>query len=264
MPKLGQHFLKNHGVLVLIASSLDIRDNDVVIEVGAGHGELTQELKTESLKLKSGGVKIIAIEKDPELAELLKKKFAGDSQIEIIEGDALKVIPRLVGSLKLQVTSYKLVGNIPYYLTGKLLRTIGELPNKPAVCVFTIQKEVAERIVAQPPHMNRLAASAGFWARAEIIGRLPRADFNPPPNVDSAIIKLTAMPLDTETNQKDYYRAVRALFSQPRKTVLNNLAGKKICSKEELIKKLRDINLEHNIRPQNLTLENIAQIARIF
>jgi len=296
MPKLGQHFLKNRGALTLIARALDIHNGDIVLEIGPGHGELTEELKTQNFPPKADPppaekletFKIITIEKDPRLVEFLKKRFADDPRIEILEGDALKIIPRIISVIpvqaEIQKTSetqeswipafagmtehdWKLTGNIPYYLTGKLLRIIGELAHAPATCVFTIQKEVAARITAQCPQMNRLAASVGFWARAEIIGHLPRTDFNPPPNVDSSIIKLTTLPAALNADRESYYRAVRALFSQPRKTILNNLVGgitEKGKIKEEITTRLETIGIRPDLRPQNLTIENIARIAQIF
>lgn len=302
MPKLGQHFLKNQKALSLIAHSLDINEGDIVIEIGAGHGELTKELMTENFPPKADTTpaeklktfKIIAIERDPELVEFLRKRFSEYPNIEIDEGDVLKKIRDSVKALGAQ--PYKIAGNIPYYLTGKLLRTIGELPDKPTVCIFTIQKEVAERIVAGPPRMNppiyktataaqtqnnkiyskvrnnkhsirigggmnRLAASIAFWAEPKIIGNLPRADFNPPPRVDSAIIKLTAQPRNIQINSEKYYRAVRALFSQPRKTILNNLAARSDGKKEWLAEELKKVGVDPEARPHNLAIDDIIHIA---
>ena len=257
MPKLGQHFLKNQNALALIARALGAREGETLIEIGSGHGELTSKLKVES-----GRWKVVAIEKDAKLAELLKKRFIGNAEIEIIEGDALKKIGGVV--VDLGNAPYKVVGNIPYYLTGKLLRTIGEFTHKPTLCIFTIQKEVAERIVARPPHMNRLAASVAFWAETETLARLPRTDFAPPPNVDSAIIKLATRQLQFKTSEENYYRAVRLLFSQPRKTVLNNLAQKNGGAKEILTHEIEKIGIRPSSRPQDLSIEDIAHVGEII
>ncbi len=280
MPKLGQHFLKNQKALIEIARALELGDGDIVIEVGPGHGELTEKLKVESSKLKVS--QIVAIEKDKLFAELLRKKFAEDTEVQIVEGDVLKELPRITKTFNVEHGTWKLVGNIPYYLTGKLLRTVGELEHKPSVCVFTIQKEVAERLVAAPPRMNRLAASVAFWARPAITMRLPRGDFNPPPDVDSAVIKLTVRTSsgltrgsreevldprfhgDDRNNEENYYRAVRALFSQPRKTILNNLMTGRLETKGLMTKELKKIGIRADARPQDLSTEDIARIAEII
>lgn len=191
--KLGQYFLKSNEAIKKIVAALELKTGETVIEIGAGHGELTEELGVRCpsvAKAVAGrqvlGVKIIAIERDEQLVQILKKKFEENKNIEIIEGDVRKELKAISEKCKV----YKLVGNIPYYLTGYLLRQIGELKNKPEVCVLTIQKEVAERIIAQPPKMNRLAASIQFWAIPEIILTLPRSVFKPEPGVESAVIRL--------------------------------------------------------------------------
>ena len=169
MRKLGQHFLKNKSALRLIAESLDVMPNDTVIEIGPGHGELTEFLVATPAK------KIIAIEKDEDLYHALEKQFHTDDRVTIIQGDALKTLPSLVKDLP-SAGAYKIAGNIPYYITGHLFRIIGELEHRPEKCSFTIQEEVAERICAMPPRMNRLAASIQFWASAKIVKILPRAN----------------------------------------------------------------------------------------
>ena len=176
---LGQHFLKNKSVVEKIISVLQLQEGDNVIEIGAGHGELTLELLKHPIDL-------VAIEKDKELAEELKNKSASwRTKLKIIEGDALKFLK--IGS---PVGEWKLVGNIPYYITGHLLRIVSELEKKPFITILTVQKEVAERIIAEPPKMNRLAAITQFWADPQIIAVLSPNNFDPPPEVESAIIKL--------------------------------------------------------------------------
>ena len=151
--KLGQHFLTNPAVAKKIAASLEVETGDTIIEIGPGHGELTEEIVASSEKREA---KIILIERDVELVAGLREKYKTNTRIEIHEGDVLEVLPALATRYSLLATRYSLTGNLPYYLTGFLLRTIGELEHKPARSVFMIQKEVAERIVARPPRMNRL------------------------------------------------------------------------------------------------------------
>ena len=260
---LGQHFLINKSKLSDIVEALDLKSGDTVIEIGPGRGELTINLKSH---LPTGGsnLKIIAIEKDENLAELLKEKFSQDKNVEIIHGDALKLLSQLINSIlrMSDVRRLKILGNIPYYITGKLLRIIGELEKKPKLIVLTIQKEVAERICVCPPKMNLLAASVQFWAEPEIVGYVSRKDFEPPPEVDSAIIKLSPrIGADlARTNVENYYRLVKILFKQPRKTILNNLkpmAG----DLKSLIEKLELLGVDSNARPQDLSVENIKKLA---
>ena len=254
MKKLGQHFLTNKTKLQKIVGALDLRADDSVIEIGPGHGELTNELRIKNYELK-----IIAIEKDEELVRYLQEKFAQDKNIEIIEGDILKILPEFA-------KSRKIVGNIPYYITGHLLRIIGELKNKPSLVVLTVQKEVAERICApsqtntgKKGRMNLLAASVQFWAEPEIIDYIPKTDFQPQPEVDSAIIKL-AIGNQSLANSKDYYELIKIIFKQPRKTILNNLRATN-KTKEEIIKILGELKTNPADRPQNLSVEQIKELA---
>jgi 16S rRNA (adenine1518-N6/adenine1519-N6)-dimethyltransferase len=248
---LGQNFLTNKEKIGNIVAALELKSGDTVVEIGPGHGEITKELLAGNR-----GLKIIAIEKDEALAEELRGAMvARGHSIEIIAGDALKVLP----SLKLE--SYKLVGNIPYYITGFLLRTVGGLERKPAVAVLTIQKEVAERIAAEPPKMNLLAASVRFWAEPKIVGFIPKEDFLPEPKVDSAIIRLVIHnPQPATRNNENYYKFIRILFKQPRKTILNNLleTGK---NREEIEKILEENGIDPGDRAQNLNISQIKEMA---
>lgn len=273
MQRLGQHFLKNKKVVAEIINAIALRAGAVVFEIGPGHGELTKELVIENEKTKNerDKSKIITIEKDEELCGALKKRFEDNAHMEIVCGDALKLLPLLVQKLKTsEKTAYLLAGNIPYYITGHLLRIISELENKPERCVLMIQKEVAERVAAQPPSMNRLAASVQFWAEPKIIATVPKDDFHPAPKVDSSVIALARKNDPLPCDAGHYYVAVRALFSQPRKTVLNNICASITAEKREGTKKetvavtLAAIGIDPLSRPQNLSVKYIADIAEKF
>lgn len=254
--RLGQHFLKSRSALRHIAETLELRAGDTVIEIGPGHGELTMEL------LKTPDVKVIAIEKDRELVTWLLSKLVDWKNVEIIHSDALKTLPQLTNQLTKQQINYKLTGNIPFYLTGRLLRIVGELEQKPARAVFTVQREVAERAVAEAPHMNLLAATIRFWAKARIAGNLPRRLFSPPPKVDSAILLL--IPQKPAGNPERYYPLVRALFKQPRKTVSNNLSaffGKGEKAKTLGTRILIAAGVNPSNRPQNLSMKELLALA---
>jgi len=276
MQRLGQHFLKNQAAIEKIVTSLELKKNETVVEVGPGHGELTLPLAEACKKI---GCNIIAIERDAVLAKDLAKNFQfsifnfqKDSpknipvgQSCVVEGDALKILPEICFAL--HASRFKIVGNIPYYITGHLLRVVGELERHPEISIFTIQKEVAERVVAAAPEMNKLAASVQFWAEPKLLGFLGKNDFIPPPNVDSAVIELKARNRWDGADAEKYYLAVRMLFAQPRKTILNNLSAKqnaRALPKEKIVESLKKIGVRSEDRPQNLTVEQIVEISRLF
>jgi 16S rRNA (adenine1518-N6/adenine1519-N6)-dimethyltransferase len=255
---LGQHFLRNVSVIKKIVAAIDPQKNETIIEVGPGHGELTRPL-AEACAVQ--GAKLIAIEKDKSLADELGVKERGP-HIEIISSDVLEVLKSPFPNSDLP---FKIVGNIPYYLTGHLLRIISELENRPLRCVFTVQKEVAERMCARSGRMNRLAASVQFWADAKIIASVPKKDFLPPPKVDSAVVVLDKNERLASIVNKKYFIAMRTVFSQPRKTILNNLVSREGGGDKEFIKKeLEKIHIRPGSRPQDLSIEEIRAVARVF
>ena len=286
---LGQHFLINKDKVRKIVEALGLKDGDVIIEIGPGHGELTKELVNKFISLKINKFKIIAIEKDKKLVEILRNKMALPYReapcpdkaivgvvgaVEVIEGDALRILSKITNDLQLTTNDYKIVGNIPYYITGYLLRILGELEHKPSLIVLTIQKEVAERVCAKVGKMNLLAASVQFWAKPEIVDFISKKDFKPMPKVDSAIIRLAirVQPLATRENADKYYQFIRILFKQPRKTISNNLlvvccnakyANTREC-REEIIKKLRKLGIDPQARPQDLSIEQIKELLTLF
>lgn len=258
--KLGQHFLKNKSVIKKIIAELELRAGEKIIEIGPGHGELTRELIGSA----SSG-EIILIEKDIDLAEGLILEFATQKNVTVLKGDALEILPELVNEEKFSLEKYKIVGNLPYYITGKLFRILSEAKNKPSLSIFTIQMEVAERMAAKPPKMNRLAAIVQFWATPKIVAKAPRTDFSPPPEVDSAVIKLE---LKEERDHlglenQEYFESVTRLFQQPRKTIGNNLLAEKV-SRKEISEALESLGINPGARPQDLDISQIIEIARKF
>ncbi len=262
---LGQNFLINKEKIKKIVEALEVEGGDTILEIGPGHGELTREI------LKKSFSKLIAIERDSSLADLLKNdKFLMPNaksipnsrmpKIEILEGDVLKILPSLIHNSSFKIQNYKLVGNIPYYITGFLLRIMSELEKKPKIAVLTVQKEVAERIIAESPRMNLLAASVQFWAMPEIVGLIPRENFSPQPKVDSAIIRLRVGSNESGVRDtENYYKLIKILFKQPRKTVLNNLIG--LRNREETGKILERAGVKPDERPQNLSISQIRILA---
>ncbi len=242
--KLGQNFLINKSAIKKIVDALEISDSDVIIEIGAGTGNLTQEILKRSKK-------VIAIEKDKSLISLLRLKFQKDSHsLQIIEGDVREILPTLASKLK----KFKVVGNIPYYLTGRLLRIFQELTNAPQLIVLTLQKEVAERLGAQPPRMNQLAVIVQLWAKPKIILQLKPKDFFPPPKVRSTVVQLKVKsPMERYSKEKELIPFIVCGFQQPRKTLLNNLSRE--YSKEKIKKVFERLNLTEKTRPAELSVE---------
>lgn len=243
---LGQNFLVNEALLLKIASGLEIKEGDVVFEIGPGTGALTKHL------LEFPAAKIIGVEKDRRLIPLLKEKIA-DPRFEVIEGDALKILPEL------KVNGFKLIGNIPYYITGHLLRIIGELEIKPALSVFVVQKEVAERAAAVAPKNNILSLSLQFWTNPEFLGVIKKENFRPIPKVDSAILRLRTKK-SPEISSEKYFFTLRKLFGSPRKTILNNLSS--ILPKNLSAEMLESLSLSPSLRPENLSFEEVVQISK--
>lgn len=252
MRRLGQHFLKDTGVLKRIVSALDIKPTDTIIEIGPGHGELTTHILAAHPK------KVIIVEKDKNLISTLKKLDTNEVDLHVINGDALDILQTLPKTYNLTPNGYKLVGNIPYYITGKLLRVIGELGKKPKIIVLTIQKEVAERLCASPPKMNLLAASVLFWGTPQIVRLVSRNAFSPRPKVESSIVSIKPYKNQkSEDEAKTYYSFIKILFNQPRKTIANNIANGLTMTKKEVESSLLSNGIDPNLRPQNLDKASI-------
>jgi len=244
---LGQHFLRNASILQKIVDSLEIDENDTVVEVGPGHGELTKIIAIKKPK------KLIVIEKDEELATLLHNTFAN---IQIISGDALDLLPKTD-----LPNNWKLIGNIPYYITGRLLRVVSELSSPPLQTVLLIQKEVAERISACPPKANLLSSVTSGWATAKYLFTVSRRNFYPVPKVDSAAISLRRNDLIVD---KNFFIVTRALFKQPRKKAINNFSDFLKIPKPQAEKLFISCNLSLDTRPQNISSENILCLSKKY
>lgn len=260
---LGQNFLSNPQILKRVIDAAEIKKDDTVIEIGPGTGNLTKLLAE-----KAG--RVIAIEKDHRLIPLLKSDF-NNGNVEIIENDILRL--NLKDLLRLNLSKYKVVGNIPYYLTSHLLRTIFESWSrlqddrgfstksgpKLELIVLTVQKEVAQRIVAKPPNMSILSVSVQFYSTPEIISYVSKGNFQPQPKVDSAILKLTTNNKKQTINSKKFFDLVRLGFSSKRKKLINNLSKEVNNSLLQTI--FNKLKINTNARAQELSLEEWLEIA---
>lgn len=254
--RLGQNFLVNRGIIEKIIAASALTAHDAVLEVGPGHGALTFELA------KKAG-KVIAIEKDRELATLLRAELAEKkiANVEIIEGDILKF---LVSGFKFQVISYKVVANIPYYLTSALIRRLLELAQPPERIILTIQKEVAQRIVAHSGKESILSLAVKFYADAKILFYVSRGSFSPAPNVDSAVIEIIPRKEKQTVAPEVFFAVVKAGFSAPRKKLFSNLAKGLSLEKENLSVKLGDLGIDAHARPEQISLTQWVSLAQLL
>lgn len=245
---LGQHWLKNRAILDEIASLAKIDEVDTCIEIGPGLGTLTSSLLRQFAE-------VIAIEYDADLARKLPGSFPGKN-LRIIEGDVLTVdFKQIVENKK-----YCIAGNIPYYITSPIVKKTLDLPVKPARIVLLMQKEVAERIAAEPGKLNLLALYA--QNRAEVtLGPIVRAaEFTPPPKVDSQILILD--PLDEPQIDEKCLELAKIGFSSPRKKVAGNLSAMGSRSRENWRQILEENSINPDARPGDLSLWDWEALAK--
>jgi 16S rRNA (adenine1518-N6/adenine1519-N6)-dimethyltransferase len=264
--RLGQHFLIDEEVLKLITSTAEPASTDVIMEIGPGLGVLTKELATQV------GC-VIAIELDNKLAVLLEQTLASFKNVAIINEDVLKIAPGALlqeqrERLPPTVTpsGYKVVANLPYYITAPVLRHFLEASLKPQLMVVMVQKEVAEAIVAEPGQRSVLSISVQFYGRPEIISYVPARCFYPAPEVDSAILRvnLYSKPAVEVDDVEGFFRLVRAGYAAPRKQLANSLAQGLGLPKTETLPLLDEAKIVPQRRAETLTLNEWAQLWRVF
>jgi 16S rRNA (adenine1518-N6/adenine1519-N6)-dimethyltransferase len=264
---LGQHFLIDEEVLKLIISAAGLTSTDVVMEIGPGLGVLTKELIRQS-----GWV--VTIELDSKLAAILEQSLASFNNVTIINEDILRIdpatllyeqkagFPPVIGG----PFSYKVVANLPYYITSPVLRHFLEASLKPQIMAVMVQKEVAEAIVAKPGQMSMLSVSVQFYGEPAIIGYVPAQCFYPVPEVDSAIlkIKLYSQPRVEVTDKESFFKVVRAGFSAPRKQIGNSLAQGLELPKAESLSLLGKTSIVPQRRAETLTLDEWVKLWQVF
>ena len=253
--RLGQVFLKNQAIVQKIIQTAEIESKDQILEIGPGKGVLTEPLLQT-------GAKITAIEKDRELVKFLEKRFKNNLNLKIIQADIRDFLQNT--EYTILNTGYKVIGNIPYYLTSHLLRILLENPIRPFLIVLMIQKEVAERITAQLPKMNLLSVCVQFYAKPEIIYNVSRTAFQPKPKVDSAVIKITPYPViaRSEATKQSFFKVVKAGFKQPRKLLLNNIYNNLNIEKDKIKEIFEQLDIPINTRSQNLSVQNWISLAQ--
>lgn len=254
LKQLGQNFLVSEGVFKKIAGAADLKKTDIILEIGPGFGALTAELARKAAK-------VIAVEKDKKMIQALKDNLAerGIENVSVIEGDILKLnISELIKNRSPRVTRYKLIANIPYYITSPIIRKFLEKEEiKPELIVLLVQKEVARRICAKSK-MNLLAISVQLFGKPEIEFYVPSGAFYPKPKVDSAVIKIVPFekpPLPKE-RISDFFALVKAGFASPRKQLAANLARHFKMPREKVEEIFGKLGFGFKIRAENLSVND--------
>ena len=250
---LGQNFLVDRRALTQIVEAAELTPGDLVLEVGPGVGQLTRMLS-------EAAGQVIAIELDHEMVGVLRQELSDRPNVKIVEGDILAVDP---GALS-RGRPYKVVANLPYYITSAALRHLLEARPQPSLLVVTVQREVADRITAAPPNMSLLAVSVQFYGRPRRIARIPAGAFYPAPKVDSAIVRIDVYPQPAVDvpDAAHFFAVVRAGFGQRRKQLRNSLAAGLHRPAGQVESALRRAGIDPHRRAETLTLEEWAALSR--
>ena len=255
--KLGQNFLINEEIIHEIVEKAEITKDDVVIEIGPGLGSLTCELINNAKK-------VIAIELDSNMIDILKSRFGIFDNFEIIYADVLKVD---LNELVKGYDSVKVVANLPYYITTPIIMKLLEDRIDIKSITVMVQKEVGERICAtyKDKEYGAITVSIQYYTNPSIIIDVPKDNFLPAPEVDSCVIKLDMLdkPRVDVKDEKLFFRTIKGAFSQRRKTISNSLSciGK---SKEEIMNILKSLDIDEKLRAENLSIEQYAAIVNMI
>lgn len=249
---LGQNFLHDPNALEKVAACADIAPGDLVVEIGPGTGSLT-----EVLARRAG--RVIAVELDARLEPLLEARFARTPNVDLVYGDILETdVGLLTGG-----APYLVVANVPYYITGAILRHLFESQPRPARMVLTMQLEVAEKLVAKPGDLSLIGVSAQFYAKPRIVAKFPPAVFYPRPEVGSAVVRLDVYPTPPVAvpSEAAFFAVVRAGFSQKRKQLRNSLAGGLGLTSEAAAALCARAGIDPQRRAETLTLTEWGALA---
>lgn len=255
---LAQNFLMDDDQLDRIAAAAELTPEDIVLEIGPGPGTLTRRLATQAGQ-------VVAVELDDRLIEPLQMEFADQSNVSIVHGDILTLEP---GELVQQTQSnpYKVVANLPYYITSAVIRHLLECATPPDRIIVLIQKEVAERICADPGDLSILAVSVQYYAEPTLVHYVPAEAFYPRPKVDSAVLCLDRLPSPAvpEIEPDFFFRVVRAGFSQKRKQLGNTISGGLRLAKADARAALEAAAIDPRRRAETLTLEEWGALCHIL
>lgn len=259
---LGQNFLIDNNVVESIIEGSNVQENDLVIEIGPGLGTLTSFLLEKAKK-------VICVELDPKMINILNDRFKLYENFELLHDDILKVnLKKIIEEEKQnsKINNVKIVANLPYYITTPIIMKLLEEQLDLELITVMVQKEVGDRLIATPgdKETGAITYTVYYYANSESILDVPKHSFIPEPEVTSEVIKLKIRknPPVHVINKEVMFKIIKSAFMQRRKTLLNALTNTKVfLNKEEGIKILNDMGLNENIRAEKLTLENFANIA---
>jgi 16S rRNA (adenine1518-N6/adenine1519-N6)-dimethyltransferase len=273
---LGQNFLVDSFHLTKIVEAAGLTPEDTVLEIGPGPGTLTR-LLVEAAR------RVIAVEVDPNMVSLLKNELGHLQNLTIIEADILQTdIKTIVANVPIEQSqpltsdprpsSFKVVANLPYYITSAGMRHLLEATPRPERIVVTVQKEVAQRIVAGPGKMSLLAVSVQFYGQPRLVHHIPAGAFYPPPKVDSAVVRIDTFPqpslaVDDAHHPGDayhFFRVVKAGFGQKRKQLKNSLAAGLHRPVPEIVIAMEKANIDPTRRAETLSLAEWARLAEVL
>lgn len=252
--RLGQNFLIEESELRKIIDIAQIGSNNTVLEIGPGLGSLTRLLAEQSQR-------VVAVELDEKLIPPLKELLSSFPNVQLVQGDILALnLDHLLGEI-----SYRVVANIPYYITSALIRHLLEAKAKPYQMVLTVQREVAERITAKPGDMSLLALSVQVYGAPEVMARIPAEAFYPAPAVDSAVVRVNLYPepIMPTGRLSFFFRLAKAGFSQKRKTLRNSLSAGMHWSPPQAEAVLRSAGIDPQRRAETLSLEEWGKLVEV-
>ncbi len=258
---LGQNFLVDPTVCPRMAKSACDK-NTGVLEIGPGAGVLTRELCSEAKR-------VVCVELDEKLRPVLKKTLADKDNVEVIFGDAMKLdLEKLIKDKFSDCERVAVCANLPYYITSPIIMMLLESRLKIDNITVMVQKEAAERLCATvgDRQAGAVTVAVNYFAKSEILFKVLRDSFMPPPNVDSAVIqlKLRQEPEIKVLNEKEFFRFVKACFAQRRKTLVNTVSASMGVSKDLLREALRQINLPETVRSESLKMEELCAISNFL
>lgn len=254
---LGQNFITDKNLLDKIVELSGVDENDVVVEIGTGAGTLTRAIAEKAKK-------VYSFEVDRALKPVLDETLSGLDNVEVIFKDVLKMKDKEL--IEIVGEKFKVVANIPYYITTALVMRFLEEDVHPSAITVMVQKEVADRFVAKPAteDYGAITMAISLYGDAKIVGQVDKSMFYPVPKVDSSIVRIDVYDKYAGVNKKNVNKAIRCAFMMRRKTLLNNLTAVYPVQKDEAAKILESLNIDLKARGETLTLDQIIEISDLL